>query len=53
MSISYEDLINEGREEVAISLQNKWVDSENEDLKNENQSLLKQITETNLDFTKV
>ena len=33
MSISYEDLINEGREEVAISLQNKWVDSENENLK--------------------
>ena len=33
MSNSYEDLIIEGREEVALSLQNKWVDSENENLK--------------------
>tara|TARA_Y100000310_G_scaffold326376_1_gene391194 strand:+ start:1752 stop:2276 length:525 start_codon:yes stop_codon:yes gene_type:complete len=32
-SNDFEDLINEGREEVALHLQNKWVGSKNENLK--------------------
>ena len=33
-SNDFEDLINEGLEQVALSLQNKWVGSKNENLKN-------------------
>ena len=48
MSSSYEDLIIEGREEVALSLQNKWVGSKNEDMKKASTTTLGNFGENTL-----